>query len=74
MKNILEIPSKIIVKISTILTIILALLLNRHRLLFLQYMIAFIHEIFHSILKTSENTIEQWYPVTPVGLLVPYNA
>ena len=49
MKNILEIPSKIIIKVSTILTITLALLLNRHRLLFLQYMIAFIHEIFHCI-------------------------
>ena len=49
MKNILELPSKINVKFSTLITIIISLLLNRHRLLFLQYMIAFIHEFFHCI-------------------------
>lgn len=49
MKNILKIPSKMVIKISTLVTIIVALLINRHRLLFLQYLMAFIHEIFHCI-------------------------
>ena len=47
MKNIFEITSKIVVKISTLFTIILSLLLNRYRNLFLQYLLAFIHELFH---------------------------
>ena len=49
MKSIFEIPSKITVKISTLFTIILSLLLNRYRTLFLQYLLAFIHELFHCI-------------------------
>lgn len=49
MKNIFKLPSKIVVKVSTLLTIIISLIINRHRLLFLQYLIAFIHEIFHCI-------------------------
>lgn len=49
MKNILNLPSKIVIKFSTIITITIALIINRHRLLFLQYLIAFIHEIFHCI-------------------------
>ena len=47
MKIIYEITSKITVKISTLITIILSLLLNRYRVLFLQYLLAFIHELFH---------------------------
>ena len=49
MKNIFTIPSKIVIKISTLLTIILSLILNRYRLLLLQYLVAFIHEVFHCI-------------------------
>ena len=49
MKNIFEITSKISIKISTLVTIILSLLLNRYRILFLQYLLAFIHELFHCI-------------------------
>lgn len=48
-KNILKIPSKLVIRFSTIITILIALLINRHRLLFLQYLIAFLHELFHCI-------------------------
>ena len=48
-KHILKIPSKIIIRFSTIITIIISLLIGRFRLLFLQYFIAFIHELFHCI-------------------------
>ena len=49
MKNILLLPSKMIIKVSTIITIFIALLINRHRLLFLQYLMAFVHETSHCI-------------------------
>lgn len=48
-KNILKIPSKLVIRFSTLITIIISLLIGRFRLLFLQYLIAFIHEIFHCI-------------------------
>lgn len=49
LKNIYKLPSKIQINFSTYITIIISLLINRHRLLFLQFLIAFIHELFHCI-------------------------